>query len=514
AATCVVVTLLSMLPGSGPRIAHGAPALQSGARTQIVLTASGQGNSTTRAVAISGGWTLGWSYNCGRRSPHFQATAYRRGRRAPLARVARRADAGRGTLHVVTGGKVYLVIRTECAWRIAVTRLAAPAPSPTPTPSPTMTPAPGATTTSGLALRVEGNRLVNGRGQAVRLLGVNVPGSAQCIPTGPHTPPGIFAFPSATQTAAAIAGWDANVVRVTLNEDCWLGINGGDPAYTGWPYRAAVTTFVADLHAAGLYVILDLHANAPGTTPSTSQQVMADADHGIAYWTSVADTFKDDPAVIFEPYNEPHITTANAATTNPWQCWRDGCTIEELDQYHNTPIPGAAPWQGAGLQRLVDAIRATGASNPILVDGLNWSQDLIHLLPYLPNDPLGQLIADYHNYMSPASKNTPAYWDAAIAPIAARMPVMTSELGEKDCGASYVTRYMQWADQHGVSYIPWVWMTWNCGAMGLVSSWDGTPSAYGRPFYDHFHAVSLSPPRRPSRSRAAHVPTRSGMESA
>jgi hypothetical protein len=51
---------------------------------------------------------------------------------------------------------------------------------------------------------------------------------------------------------------------------------------------------------------------------------------------------------------------------------------------------------------------------------------------------------------------------------------------------------MAWTDQHDIGYLPWVWMTWDCRAMGLIANWNGTPSAYGQPFYDHFHAVRAS----------------------
>ncbi len=66
----------------------------------------------------------------------------------------------------------------------------------------------------------------------------------------------------------------------------------------------------------GLYVIVDLHWNAGGTTRPTVQQQMADADHGPAYWTSVAGAFKGDQGVIFDLYNEPHDIA--------WSCWLNG----------------------------------------------------------------------------------------------------------------------------------------------------------------------------------------------
>lgn len=78
-----------------------------------------------------------------------------------------------------------------------------------------------------------------------------------------------------------------------------------------------------------------------------------------------------------------------------------------------------------------------------------------------------------------------------IAPIVQHMPVVTSEFGEKDCQTSFVSEYMDWADQHGISYLAWAWWTpTSCSALGLLSNYDGTPSAYGRAFYDHFRTVN------------------------
>lgn len=341
---------------------------------------------------------------------------------------------------------------------------------------------------SVLSIHVSGNQLINAQGQATRFIGVNIIAGA-CVPHGSGLLSILLDGPSDAAAAAAIAQWHVNVVRITPNEDCWLGINGVNPAYSGDIYRTTIVNFVNLLHSYGIYAIIDLHSNAPGNYLADNGQVMADADHASAYWQSVATTFKSDPAVIFEPYNEPHISTMDAQTTNPWQCWRDGCTVTVVYGEGNQII-ATTPWQGVGMQSLINTIRSTGATNPIMLAGLNWSQDLTQFLQYLPTDPQQQLIASYHNYMWPGSRNTPAYWNSVIAPIAQQMPVVTGEFGEKDCQARFVNQYMAWADAHNVSYLPWVWVPWGCGGDGLLSDWAGTPSAYGQVFYTHFHLVN------------------------
>ncbi len=78
-------------------------------------------------------------------------------------------------------------------------------------------------TTSGL--HVEGNKLVD-NGQTVRLLGVDQSGTEyQCT----HRNAGFFDVGGGApdgQFVTNMKAWNINAVRVPLNEDCWLGING------------------------------------------------------------------------------------------------------------------------------------------------------------------------------------------------------------------------------------------------------------------------------------------------
>ena len=80
-----------------------------------------------------------------------------------------------------------------------------------------------AQTLSGL--RVSGAHLIDGSGRRVALRGVNRAGNEYACVQGF----GIFDGPSDEASVAAIASWHVNFVRVLLNEDCWLGINGVKP---------------------------------------------------------------------------------------------------------------------------------------------------------------------------------------------------------------------------------------------------------------------------------------------
>src|SRR4051812_39276621 len=151
-------------------------------------------------------------------------------------------------------------------------------------PSPTGAQAPPAIS----GLHVVGNQIRNGAGQPVRLLGVNRSGTEYACIQGW----GIFDGPSDPVSIQSIAAWNTNVVRVPLNEDCWLAINGSPPLYSGATYQAAIAAYVTALNAADLIAILELHWSAPGAQQATGQNPMPDRDHSVTFWTQVANAYK------------------------------------------------------------------------------------------------------------------------------------------------------------------------------------------------------------------------------
>jgi len=336
-------------------------------------------------------------------------------------------------------------------------------------------------------LQVRGNQLVAGpmarpqRQRPIRLLGVNRSGTESACMKGFA----IFDGPSDRDSIAAIRSWGANTVRVPLSEDCWLGINGVAPELSGATYRDAVEGYVERLGAAGLYTILDLHQAGPGETPSTGIIPMPDADHAPAFWRSVAARFRRDDDVAFDLYNEPHDVT--------WECWRDGCRVAG-GAVEGESYPG---YEAAGMQQLLDAVRSSGARQPVLLGGLQFSLDLSGWLAAKPHDPLHQLVASVHTYGYDKAPCSPACLDA-IAALAQRVPVVVGELGETDCATGYIEPFMRWADAHGISYLGWTWNavapgSWTCeGGPSLIKDYAGEPTAYGAGLRDHLRRLEAA----------------------
>jgi len=358
-----------------------------------------------------------------------------------------------------------------------------------------------------LSIVVSGNHFVNGAGATIRLLGVDVPSTEYACDQGW----GYSSQPLTVTAADAIASWHADAARVPLNEDCWLGLNG-QPSYgTASGYQQAIETWVSDLNTAGLYAIIDLHWTAPGTGDADGQRPMPDA-HSLAFWSSVANEFKGDAAVVFDAFNEPYSPAANgnSSLAVSWSCWLDGgCPVPVANQ--DGPIDDNDTYTAVGMQAVVDAIRGTGATQPIMLGGLSYANDLSGWLAHEPVDPAHQLVASFHGYYGEACDTAPC-WDTTVATVAAHVPVVTGEFDQGyDCVdppttpsslTTFDTAFMDWADAAGVSYLAWGWWvlgttSTRCSALGdpgdnyaLISGYSGTPvSPDGSTLRSHLAAL-------------------------
>src|SRR5271155_1484363 len=135
---------------------------------------------------------------------------------------------------------------------------------------------------------------------------------------------------------------------------------------------------------------------------------MADAEHAPAFWRSMAATFKSNHGVLFDLFNEPYITS--------WPCWLHGCQTT----YDNNGT--SVTYQSAGMQQLVNAVRSTGATTPLMLGGLAWSSNEAGWRRFEPTDPDHQLVVSVHSYNF-GGCDTVACWDQNIAPLARVVPV-------------------------------------------------------------------------------------------
>jgi hypothetical protein len=331
-----------------------------------------------------------------------------------------------------------------------------------------------ASSTGGL--HVQGNRLLNAKGQPVVLHGVNRSGAEYACVHG-H---GIFDGPADDASVQAITSWHTNAVRVPLNEDCWLGINGVSRAYAGANYQSQIANYVGLLQAHGLVAILDLHWNAPGAQLATGQQPMPDQDHAPLFWQQVATSYRNNSSVVFDLYNEPY-PDGNRDTTAAWTCWRDGGSC-----------PGVR-FQAAGMQELVTTVRNTGAPNVILLGGVRYANALSQWLAYRPVDPTGNLVASWHVYDNNMC-NTTSCFDFEVEPVAKQNPIVAGEIGEFDCAHDFIDSVMIWLDAHQQSYLAWSWDTTDCRkGPALITGYTGSATeTFGQGYHDHLASLALT----------------------
>jgi hypothetical protein len=342
-------------------------------------------------------------------------------------------------------------------------------------------------------ISVQNRQLVNGAGTAVQLRGVNRAAfESRC--TWDTT--GIADGPISQASVTALTSWKINTVRLPLNEDCWMGINGFPMSGTAAAYRASVLNYVNLLRSNGLYVILELHMTGAGAAPSTQIDYMPDASHASTFWAGVATAFKNDHGVIFDLVNEVAMASWNNPHPSPagqWNCWLNGCLLDSVygGRFH-----------AAGMQSLVNAIRAKGATQPIIIGGIDYNADLTQLLSFLPTDPQGQLVASAHVYDFAEGSGIDAMFTNQLDPISAQIPVIIGELGERMCDSStaaYTSHVLSLIDgeqAQGRLYgvLGWTWNArtavstgWQCptGPFGeggplLIRNYGGTPTVMGQ----------------------------------
>ncbi len=295
--------------------------------------------------------------------------------------------------------------------------------------------------------------------------------------------------------------WHVNAVRVPLNEDCWLDINGVPAGYGGTSYQQAIEAYVKLLTDNGLAVILDLHWTAPGREPATGQLPMADSDHAVDFWSGVASAFAGNSQVVFDLFNEPYITD--------WSCWTQGgsCAKDANGAAYATP----------GMAGLLQAVRNAGAQNVVILGGLAWSSDFSQWVASVNSIPklaaplnglsIDNVAASWHSYDFNGTSSCPSQYNGysgtcasgqATAQAAsidsvlnAGFAVVMGESGISAFDSTSAAKFsstqladlegwydglLTYLEGQGQGYLAWDWNT--SGNPFLLTNYDGSPTPY------------------------------------
>jgi len=286
-------------------------------------------------------------------------------------------------------------------------------------------------------LKVSGNKLVTADGATVWLQGLNVV-PLSWSPNGENS--------ILWSIHVAIDDWNANVIRLPVMDSFWFGRGRAPfPDNDKEAYRTIVDNAVKLAAAKGAYIVLDLHRFL---TPDASC---------VAFWKDAAARYKNNPAVLFDIFNEPHGTS--------WEVWRNGGPVEVKQKGKPTTTV-----QGVGMQALVNAVRGTGAKNIIVAGGLAYAYDLTGILNGSALDDKGGNGIMYSTHFYNWAKG----WAAHFLAVAEKYPVLVGETG---------------ADIKKMNFIPAAAqenpVTWTPDMLGLVQKYKLNWTAWSL----HTHAT-------------------------
>lgn len=225
--------------------------------------------------------------------------------------------------------------------------------------------------------------------------------------------------------------WNMNALRIATGDYMWEKHWPGGPT----AYISALENVVAQANQSGLYVVLSMHeAPSAGLPQSEPCGIGMPSQEALPYWQAVAAAFKNNPMVMFDLYNEPHVAKLGTQLQeSDWQFWLNG-------GYIKNEVPGcsnAGNYQVLGLQTLANAIRAQGANQIIIAESLANSfqtfeqycphgQPKCNFLQDPNNSSHPNIVYSVHQYFLPEFR-LQSSWDARFGYLGQQAPVFIGE---------------------------------------------------------------------------------------
>jgi endoglucanase len=307
-------------------------------------------------------------------------------------------------------------------------------------------------------IRIEGNRFLNEAGVAIVFQGVNIEDPDDLEQNG-HWNRGLF---------EAIAGWNANVVRVPVHPPRFRR-RGGQA------YFELLDQAVLWANELGLYLILDWHSigNLLQERFQEGQYLTTQAETE-QFWHAAGLRYQKVPTIaLYELFNEPTLGPKGRLGSASWSQWK------RLNE------------------KLIDTLRQNHPGAIALVAGFDWAYDLRPVADEPIERPGVAYVA--HPYPGKTKPPYPSKWDESFGFITDRYPLVASEIGYMPPEARGAHVPAIDTGNYGVDITHYLarknasWVAW-CFSPGwpptLISDWSYTPNAAG----SHFRAVMKSRP--------------------
>lgn len=304
------------------------------------------------------------------------------------------------------------------------------------------------------ALHVQGNHIVDDNGNTVVLRGASRWSLEFSCGDGHFNVSDFLAMKS----------WGMNTVRLPLNENYFLF-----PSLCQNQYMNTFQTAIAHAESQGMYVILDLHWVSPyddtgrgGLFPLTDSKAKG-------VWQQLAQTYKNDNHIIFEPFNESHDISCDT--------WKNGGEVTSKSGTTNIGETGGT-YSGVGIQELISIIRNEGAQNMIIA-GPTQGGDLT----CLKTDPLqdNNLVYRVHLYNFNTSVSR---WPAQFEWLESKAPIIAGEfdITDPDLALAIINHF----ESIQTGYLAWAWQ----GCTYMTADCNGTPTDQWKAIHDTMLAAS------------------------
>lgn len=220
-------------------------------------------------------------------------------------------------------------------------------------------------------LRALGNRITEAvTGEPIALRGVNRSGLEYSEPAGDGFLPS--AALSRQDIEEIVQGWGANVIRLPFNQD-WAMRGRGN--FSAECYRQALDQVISWAAAVGAYTLLDLQWLDADTTfgrladGSANRVAPLPNKLSIELWATLAERYRDEPAVLFDLFNEPHAPLRDDEIPM-YFVTHDGCI-----EIGGPREFGADEWN-RWASKITATIREVHPGALTFVSGVDWGFDL------------------------------------------------------------------------------------------------------------------------------------------
>lgn len=259
---------------------------------------------------------------------------------------------------------------------------------------------------------------------------------------------------SESEISRIVRDWGANIIRLPFNQDWALN---GRRNFAAEAYLAAIDQVIFWASAAGAYTLLDLQwldadvacgSNQDGSCNRVPSLPTTDT---LVVWRLLARRYRDEPAVLFDLFNEPHDPISDDPTTltgigengTPFSLTSRRVTMAEWQ-----------PW----ARHLVHAIRAEHPRSLIFVSGVRWAYDLRGMPLTIANgstEALPNLVYSTHVY--PWTAHSGVSWRAAFGELSRCAPVFIAEWGGGTEDVDWGERLARYARRLKIGWAAWSW---------------------------------------------------------